>query len=407
MAFFNFNRNRAAGPPAKPKTKSREWIDSLVFAVVAATLIRWATFEAYTIPTPSMENTLLVGDYLFVSKLHYGPITPQTPLQIPLTHQTVPILNTKSYSDAIQLPTFRLPGFSEIKRNDVVVFHVPFEEQYPADLRTNYIKRCVAVAGDELQIKNHQLFINGQAVVTPGHPQSKYFIKTNESNDEIRQAFREQAVHEYHLMPSGQVINDNEGLPTQRGQEPYGIGYEVDATPAAAAFFKKQPYVQDVIAETIPAGSPEVQQAVFPDNFDYPATNINPATPGLRHWNKDNYGPIQLPKKGQTVQLTPENAALYYKAILRYEHNEGITMQAEGNGLRILQNGKPLTSYTFKQNYYFMMGDNRHDSLDSRFWGFVPEDHVVGKAVLIWLSLDSYADFWHKIRWGRMFRTID
>ena len=407
MALFNFRRTNASTPPPPPKSKTREWADSLIFAIVAATLIRWATFEAYTIPTPSMEGTLLVGDYLFVSKLHYGPITPQTPLQIPLTHQTVPILNTKSYSEAIQLPTYRLPGFSEIKRNDVVVFHVPFEEQFPADLRTNYIKRCVAVAGDQLEVRDHQLIINGQPVVTPGHPQSKYFIKTGENNDEIQQAFRDHGVVEYHLMPSGQVIDNNGGLPVQEARDPYGIGYEVDCTAEAAAFFKKQPYVQDVIAETIPAGSPEMQQAVFPDNFDYPTTNIIPTTPGLRHWNKDNYGPIQLPKKGQTVQITPENAALYYKIILRYEHNQNISLQAAGNGLAILQDGKPLSSYTFKQNYYFMMGDNRHDSLDSRFWGFVPEDHVVGKAVLIWLSINPYADFLHKIRWSRMFHTID
>ena len=131
-----------------------------------------------------------------------------------------------------------------------------------------------------------------------------------------------------------------------------------------------------------------------------------PATPGLRHWNQDNFGPLAVPQKGQTVQLTPQNAALYYKLILRYEHNEGIGLRATGANLTILQNGKPLTSYTFKQNYYFMMGDNRHDSLDSRFWGFVPGDHVVGKAVLVWLSVDPYADFLHKIRWSRLLRPV-
>jgi signal peptidase I len=396
MALFNFKRDTANTPP---KTKSREWADSLIFAIVAATLIRWATFEAYTIPTPSMEDSLLVGDYLFVSKLHYGPITPQTPLQVPLTHQTVWGTSLKSYSELIQLPTFRFPGFSEIKRNDVVVFHVPFELQYPADLRTNYIKRCVAVAGDQLEIKDHQLYINGQPAKTEAKLQSKYFLRIPEANDEVNKDFREQGVVEYR--------NLADGLPVLQDVPGYGVGYEVDMTPETAAFFKQRPYVKELIAETIPAGQPEVNQAVFPDNPDYPTTLINPTTPGLRHWNKDNYGPIQLPKKGQTVQLTAENVPLYYKIILRYEHNEGITLAANGNALSIMQNGKPLTSYTFKQNYYFMMGDNRHDSLDSRFWGFVPEDHVVGKAVLIWLSIDPFADFAHKVRWSRLFHTID
>ncbi|AWM33142.1 signal peptidase I [Hymenobacter nivis] len=393
MALFKIKRYGANAAPPKPKSKTREWTDSLVFAIVAATLIRWATFEAYTIPTPSMEDTLLVGDYLFVSKLHYGTITPQTPLQIPLTHQTDPIFHLKSYSDLIQLPTFRFPGFSSIKRNDVVVFHVPFELEFPADLRTNYIKRCVAIAGDKLEIKDRQLYINGQAAPNPAGLQSKFFIRIPEANDEVVAAFRAQRVVDYQQPNGDPVLSEVPG---------YGLGYEVDCTPAVAAYFRQQPYVKEVIAETIPAGQPEINQAVFPDNPDYPTTINFPGAPGLHHWNKDNYGPISLPKKGETVELTADNALLYYKVILRYEHNEGISMQ----GGVILQNGKPLKTYMFKQNYYFMMGDNRHDSLDSRFWGFVPEDHVVGKAVLIWLSINPYADFLHKVRWSRLFQTI-
>ena len=393
MALF-FKRRDPNAPPPPPKSKTREWTDSLVFAIVAATLIRWATFEAYTIPTPSMEDTLLVGDYLFVSKLHYGPITPQTPLQVPLSHQTVPIFGFKSYSDAIQLPTYRFPGFSEVKRNDVVVFHVPFEAQYPADLRTNYIKRCVAVAGDVLEIRDRKLYVNGQLAPTPGQQESKYFLRIPEANDEVTRVFREQGIVEYRNVATGDpVLQDVPG---------YGLGYEVDMTPEKAEYFRKQPFVKEVIAETIEAGKPEVNQAVFPDNPDYPFTLNAPNAPGLRHWNKDNYGPITIPKEGQTVQLTPKTVPLYYKAILRYEHNDGITLKDS----TIFQNGQPLTSYTFKQDYYFMMGDNRHDSLDSRFWGFVPADHIVGKAVLIWLSVDPFADFAHKIRWSRLFNVI-
>ena len=404
MAFF---KKKFAGAPAPPKSTAREWADSLLFAVVVASIFRWSAAEAYVIPSPSMEGTLLVGEYLVVSKLHYGPITPQTPLQVPLTHQKDPLFHLKSYSDLIQLPTFRFPGFSEIKRNDVVVFHVPFEAQYPADLRDNYVKRCVAVAGDQFELRAGQLLVNGKPAGTPGTLEHKYFIQTTENNDDVQRDFHAHGITDYHLTADNQLIFDNEGKPALQTHARYGPGYEVDCTPTAAAFFRAQPYVRGVVAEVEPAGQPAPWgPALFPDNPDYPATNVAPATPGLRHWNQDNFGPLAVPQKGQTVQLTPQNAAVYYKLILRYEHNEGIGLRATGANLTILQNGKPLTSYTFKQNYYFMMGDNRHDSLDSRFWGFVPEDHVVGKAVLVWLSVDPYADFLHKIRWSRLLRPV-
>ena len=370
--------------PQAPKTKSREWADSLIFAIVAATLIRWATFEAYTIPSPSMEASLLVGDYLFVSKLHYGPITPQTPLQVPLTHQTLWGTGLKSYSDLIQLPTYRLPGFSEIKRNDVVVFHVPHESQYPADLRTNYIKRCVAVSGDTLEIRDGQVFLNGKPGVTPPGLQTTYFMQVDNPNDEVLAALRAQGVVEYD-QPNGspQAVADADGK----------FGYAISCTKAAADYFKKQPYVRSM--EII---QPSVQ--LFPDVADFHNSGAMSATP--RNWSLDNYGALPIPKKGQTIALTPGNAAIYFKIVARYEHNEGVTWK---DGM-IYQNGKMLTSYTVKQNYYMMMGDNRHNSEDSRFWGFVPEDHVVGKAVLIWLSIDPNGDFWHKIRWSRLFNII-
>ena len=372
----------AASKP--PKSKTREWADSLIFAVVAATLIRWATFEAYTIPTPSMESSLLVGDYLFVSKLHYGPITPQTPLQVPLTHQTLWGTGIKSYSELIQLPTYRLPGFSEIKRNDVVVFHVPHQAEYPADLRMNYIKRCVAVAGDTLEIRNAQVYLNGQPGVNPPGLQTTYFMQVDSPNDEVLAALRAQGVVEYDL-PNGAP---------QAGMDADGkYGYNISCTVATAEYFRKQPYVKSLTVIEPPV-------RLFPDAADFPNSGAASAT--TRGWQLDNYGPLPIPKKGQTIDLSPGNAAIYYKIVARYEHNEGITWQ---NGM-IYQNGKMLTRYTVRQNYYMMMGDNRHNSEDSRFWGFVPEDHVVGKAVLIWLSVDPNADFWHKIRWSRLFNII-
>ena len=373
-------------PPKPPKGQSREWIDSLLFAVIAATLIRWATFEAYVIPSPSMEQSLLVGDYLFVSKLHYGPITPQTPLQVPLTHQTLPVFGFKSYSDLIQLPTYRFPGFSSIKRNDVVVFHVPHEQQFPADLRTNYIKRCIAVAGDTLEIRQGQIFLNGQPGAIAGAPQTTYFMAVETPNDEVRQALHDQGVVDY---------DQPDGIPgTTTDPETGALGYLISCPAGVAAYFKQQPYVKSL---TVTA--PAVQ--LFPDVTDFHVSGAMSAV--QRRWQLDNYGPLPIPKKGQTIALTPANAAIYYKIVSQYEHNKNITWGPAG---MILQDGKPLTSYTLKQNYYFMMGDNRHNSEDSRFWGFVPEDHVVGKAVLIWLSLDPFGDFWHKVRWNRLFRTI-
>lgn len=373
-----------ATAPQVPKTKTREWADSLIFAVVAATLIRWATFEAYTIPSPSMEGSLLVGDYLFVSKLHYGPITPQTPLQVPLTHQTVWGTGLKSYSELIQLPTYRLPGFSEIKRNDVVVFHVPHESQFPADLRTNYIKRCVAVAGDTLEIRDAQVFLNGKPGVTPPGLQSTYFMQVDNPNDEVLAALHAQGVVDY---------DQPNGVPQAVAQTDGKFGYVISCTKAAYDYFRKQPYVNSMAVI-----QPEVQ--LFPDVADFRNSGALSATP--RNWSLDNYGPLPIPKKGQTITLSPGNAAIYYKIVARYEHNKDVTWK---DGM-IYQNGKMLTSYTVKQNYYMMMGDNRHNSEDSRFWGFVPEDHVVGKAVLIWLSVDPNADFWHKIRWSRLFNII-
>ncbi|MBD2767254.1 signal peptidase I [Hymenobacter sp. BT664] len=385
MAFLRSKRSNSNTPLPKLKSQVREWTNSLIFAIVAATLLRWSTVEAYTIPSESMERSLLVGDCLFVSKLHYGPITPQTPLQLPLTHQTIWGTKLKSYSDLIQLPAYRFPGFSSVKRNDVVVFHVPHEQQLPADMRTNLIKRCIAVAGDTLQLRNGQVFLNGQAGPVAEQPQTTYFMAVDAPNDEIRQALRAQGVVDYQV-PEGipQVVTNPE-----TGQ----AGFVISCPAKVADYFRQQPYVKALTVLT-----PEV--ALFPDVADFHGSAAMSAV--RNHWQLDSYGPLPVPRKGQTIALTPANAAIYYKIISQYEHNQGISWQ---DGM-IQQNGRPLTHYTIKQNYYFMMGDNRHNSEDSRFWGFVPEDHLVGKAVFIWLSIDPYADFFHKIRWSRVFRPI-
>lgn len=355
----------------KPKEKKgflREWGDAILFAVIAASLIRWATFEAYTIPTPSMEKSLLVGDFLFVSKLHYGARTPMTPLQVPLTHQTIWGTNIPSYSDAIQLPSYRLPGFSEVENGDVVVFNYPPEEQHPADLRTNYIKRAIGVAGDSLEIRDLQVYINGKPMDAPAGLQYKYFIGTDT-----------QLSQDFFL---DQDISLREVVPVQGG-------YLIDATPEIAYQLKGLSFIKDVqvLKEEPGVANPEVF----------------PFAPSVYEWNKDNYGPIYIPEEGATVAITPETLPFYERIILEYEHNENAEVR-EG---KLYLNGKEANQYTFKQDYYFMMGDNRHNSLDSRFWGYVPEDHIVGKAVMIWMSTDQYKSGFDKIRWNRLFDVIN
>ncbi len=385
IPFFTARRGNSNPVPKLPKTKTREWADSLIFAVVAATLLRWSAVEAYTIPSESMEHSLLVGDYLFVSRLHYGPITPQTPLQVPLTHQTIWGTGLKSYSNLIQLPTYRFPGFSAVQRNDIVVFHVPHEQQLPADLRTHLIKRCVAIAGDTLEIRNGQVFLNGQPGPVAGLPQTTYFMAVEAPNDAVRQSLHEHGVVDY---------AEPDGVPRAVTDPETGkAGFVISCPAGVAAYFRRQPYVT-----ALTVAGPGAQ--LFPDVADFDGSGALSAVP--HHWQLDSYGPLPVPKKGQTIALTPANAAIYYKIVSQYEHNQGIGWK---DGM-IQQNGRPLTRYTIKQNYYFMMGDNRHNSEDSRFWGFVPEDHLVGKAVFVWFSIDPHADFLHRIRWSRLFRSI-
>ncbi|ARS34804.1 signal peptidase I [Pontibacter actiniarum] len=354
--------------PKKKKSFAREWGDAILFAVIAASLIRWATFEAYTIPTPSMEKSLLVGDFLFVSKLHYGPRTPMTPLQVPLTHQTIWGTNIPSYSDAIQLKPHRLPGFSEVKRNDVVVFNFPPEEQHPADLRTNYIKRAIGLPGDSLQVKDLQVYINGKAIENPEKMQYKYLLVPNmQLSDKFFQD-RNINLHDVQLFENG---------------------YVVDATPEVAKEMASLDFIKDVILLKSLPGKAEAE--------------VFPFKPSLYEWNKDNYGPIYIPQEGATVAITPETLPFYERVILDYEHNDNAEVR-EG---KLYLDGQEVKQYTFKQNYYFMMGDNRHNSLDSRYWGYVPEDHIVGKAVMIWMSTNPEGSFFDKIRWNRLFKVIE
>ncbi|WP_113922846.1 signal peptidase I [Cognataquiflexum aquatile] len=353
----------------KKKSAAREWADALVFAVIAASLIRWLLLEPFTIPTASMEKSLLVGDFLFVSKMHYGTRIPRTPLQVPLTHQKIWGTDAKSYVDWIQLPYYRLPGFSDVERNDVVVFNYPSEFEFPVDLKTNYIKRAVAVPGDVLEIRKTQIFVNGEASSNPEEMQFSYDVMSDRNL--TPDFFDEYGINQDSFMPFSN-----------------GSGYMVMATAESIERLKSSPAVGSITMrqDREDFGDPRI----FPDGAYF-------------GWNKDNWGPLEIPGEGWTIEMTKDNIAKYAFTIEKFEGHEDVKVQ--DNELYI--DGQKVTSYTFKQNYYFMMGDNRHDSLDSRYWGFVPEDHIVGKAWFLWLSLDKHKSMFNKIRWSRFLNGID
>ena len=353
----------------KKKSTSREWADAIIFAVIAATLIRTFFIEAYTIPTPSMERSLLVGDFLFVSKVNYGPRLPMTPLAFPFAHHTMPILGTKAYWEGVKLPYYRLPGFSDIKKGDVVVFNYPMEADSPyyrpVDKRENYIKRCQGAPGDTLSVVDAQVHINGKAMPNPPGEQIDYVINTN--GTEINpQVMRELKVSYYDATTD---------IPTM--------------TKEAANTLKGYSNIKSISPLIRPKGIVDTSYPVYPNNPRF-------------NWNADNYGPIIIPKKGWTVKLDSLAIPIYKRAIEVYENNK-----VQVNGNQIIINGKKADSYTFKMNYYWMMGDNRHNSLDSRYWGFVPEDHIVGKALFVWMSWDTDGSFFSKIRWNRLFRGVN
>jgi signal peptidase I len=351
------------------KSQAREWTEAALFATVAATLIRSFLIEAYIIPSGSMESSLLIGDYLFVSKVNYGPRVPITPIAFPFAHHTMPLIYTKAYWDIIQLPYFRLPGLSEVKKGDVVVFNYPMDADSPlyrpVDKRENYIKRCQGTPGDTISLLNAQVYINGKMAHNPVEGEQSYLINT-----------------------SGQPISDDilRSLHIELRQQIGTSAFEGLMTAQSAAALKKLSNIKSV--------SEYIQQRnIFePDIF--------PHNPRFK-WNVDNLGPLIIPKRGWTVKLDSLTIPLYKRAIEVYEGNK---VKLSGNDIFI--NGKQADSYTFKLNYYWMMGDNRHNSEDSRFWGFVPEDHIEGKALFIWMSSDSTASFLHQTRWNRIFRGV-
>jgi signal peptidase I len=371
----------------------REWTEAIFFAVFAAAFIRMFLIEAYVIPSSSMEGSLLVGDYLFVSKAHYGIRTPMTVLQIPLLHNRIPFIDVESYTKEPSLPYYRLPGLQSVQCNQPFVFNWPVEDSAfitptymynmdmirnsqiqdlpaskeeimqnitvrPIDKRDHYIKRCVGLPGDVLEVKNQQLYVNGQAAPNPKNLQFQYRVK-NMNMDKLNEM--------------GVNLDDVAG---GRGRA-YGM-FNLNKEQV-----EKIKATRDVEIEPMPQS--QVTQSLFP--FD--TLNFK--------WSNDNYGPITIPAKGATVTLKPQNISLYQRIITIYENNK---LEIKNNEFFI--NGSKATTYTFRQNYYWAMGDNRHNSQDSRAWGYVPEDHIVGKPLFIWFSSGP-----NGIRWNRIFTSAN
>ncbi len=405
------------------------WVDALVFALVAVYFINLFFFQNYVIPSSSLEKSLLTGDYLFVSKVSYGPRIPETPLTMPLTQHTLPLFQCKSYIEWPHWDYRRVKGLGKVELNDIVVFNYPAgdtlcsapqyqafdfyqmcyslgyqmypqrpnpdsltveqRQQYfsfiyqsgrseivrnqaeyglidtrPTDRRENYVKRCVGLPGQTLQIKNRIIYLDGKANKEPDNVQYTYKVK-------LRQRLDDDIMKDLGItMEDIMSLNTTGAMPMTKH--------------AVAELSKRKDLV-----ESIEINTEANDLDIYPLN-------------GNMHWTRDNYGPIWIPAKGKSINLTMENLPVYERCIRTYEGN---TLEVKDG--KILINGKAATSYTFKLDYYWMMGDNRHNSLDSRYWGFVPEDHIVGKPIFIWWSSDPDRGGFSGIRWNRLFRFVD
>ena len=430
-----------------------EWVNAIIFATVVASLVHIFFFQMYVIPSSSMEKSLLVGDYLYVSKVAYGPQMPNTPVAFPFVHHTMPFSKTKkSFSESVKWPYHRLKGLGRIERNDVVVFNFPAgdtvalnrqqEDFYslayregqrvypnkinmdsltrdqqrtvydlyynagrnlictnpqmygdivvrPVDRRENYVKRCVGLPGDTLEIKDTQVYIDGKAIENPEDMQLNYFVQT--TGPYIPEnMFRELGISNDDQILMTDDFNYEEGL-IQMGldrRDAQGRLTPVYHLPLTKKMYDTLTGNKKLISRIVMEPE-DLSGQMYPQNL-------------YTKWTRDNYGPIWIPEKGATITLTKDNLPIYERCIVAYEGN---TLEQKPDGIYI--NGQKTDTYTFNLDYYWMMGDNRHNSLDSRYWGFVPEDHVVGKPIVVWLSLDKDRSWFDgKIRWNRIFKWV-
>lgn len=424
---------------SKNKTvrKTMEWVDAILFALIAVYFINTFFFQNYQIPTSSLEKSLLVGDFLAVSKLSYGPRAPMTPLSFPLAQHTMPVVGGKSYIDKPQWKYRRLKGFGHVKRNDIVVFNFPAgdtvamnrqaEDYYtlcannpngvagvksdkrtygkivyrPVDRRENYVKRCIGLPGETIALRNDSTYIDGQFMPFPKFSQHNYMIQTdgasispklfeelgiNVSDYTTENAYRQVISREQDLQNADSTVMKKLGLISKNGKNGK-VYFSIPMTQTMVEAIKAKPFVWAVVKEKEQPGT----STYYPPSY-------------TKNWTRDTFGPLWIPQKGATIRFDTDvtyKVAAYERCIKNYEGNDF----AYRDG-KVFINGQPTDSYTFKYDYYFMMGDNRHNSADSRVWGFVPEDHIVGQPILIWLSLEKDNGWLNgKIRWNRLFRS--
>ncbi|MDI1256357.1 MAG: signal peptidase I [Flavobacterium sp.] len=413
------------------KTKAGDTISSLLFAIVVATIVHTYVMQPFTIPTSSLEKTLLIGDFLFVSKFHYGARTPMTTVALPMVHDSIPLTKQKSYMKWPQLPYFRFPGFQKIEREDIVVFNWPVDTVYqffdesgrhidkPLDKRSNYVKRCVGTPGDTIFIKDGILKVNGKELILPERAKPQFYytatFKESPSNDffstydisdvmfvfEIdRKLWENKDVQEYLKIKRKQ----KEAYLIEQQKDSATVTITGNIARDSEVYIKlnikrKESIFNINLTEEKVNAIKKDGRVLSVKRFINPPTSVFPKTE--KNWSADNYGPLYIPQQGKTVALNIATLPLYSRLISVYEHHD---LKVSGNEIRI--DGKVATSYTFGQNYYWMMGDNRHNSEDSRFWGFVPEDHIVGKPVFLWMSWDTNGKGLNKIRWERLFTTV-
>jgi len=431
---INYSSNPTHFPDRslQAKTGLGETVSSILFAIVAATIVHNYLIQPYIIPTGSLEKSLLIGDFLFVSKFHYGARAPMTAVSFPMVHDTIPVIKTKSYLKKPQLPYFRLPALQKIKRNDIVVFSWPADtvRQFfvrekrvdkPIDKKSNYVKRCVGIPGDTLEIIDGFIHTNGIKNILPERAEVQYTFNAyakkgvssrkllDEGFEDFDRIYKIENITEssfQQIIPyiTGRrgtadnfyVYTGSKGLPTDlirklglRVSETLEVDKQLTITLEEADKLRKITWIDSVNQRINSIKVPN--ESFFPNKIPY-------------NWNEDNFGPLLIPKKEMSIELTRDNLPLYKKIIQEYEGN-----QLELTPTQIKINGEIASTYTFKKDYYWMMGDNRHKSEDSRFWGFVPDDHIVGKPVFIWFSIKGINDGiknW-SIRWDRVFTTVD